>query len=484
MSVAHISLNFHRHRPPGLIGEIYDFILSQAPHPIHEVALAGAIALFAGIVGRQFNFSDDGLNQYILLVADTGMGKDAAKAGMSKILGKLAKKRPAATNIMGPADFASGPALVKSIARRSYPCFVCVAGEVGIKLQQMANPRSSEHSQTLKRELLKLFTLSGAGRILEPYEYSDRKETTSAIMSPAFTLLGEGTGATVYEALDDTQVTNGLISRFTIIEYAGLCPEYNKGHQFALVSEPLVAKLDELYHHVSDLAQNEQVTVVGINPDAEGSLNAIREHARAVINSKSGEVVNNIWTRVAQKAGRLAALLAVAHNWQAPVITGEMIEWAASLVLTDTQRLSAKFEAGEMGTVDITDNEKQIDEIKKVIRKYLSREADQISDLKLRIMVEKKVIQYSYIHRSVAKLKPFATDKRKATAAIKSTLISLCEMGRLREIRAIFDKGEKFEHTTNSGKTYEILNLKWVLGLEDGNVDEAVARKSPQFWNS
>ena len=60
--------------PPGLVGEIAQFIYAQAPRPVPEISLAGALGMIAGIVGRAYNISGTGLNQYTLLLAPTGTG--------------------------------------------------------------------------------------------------------------------------------------------------------------------------------------------------------------------------------------------------------------------------------------------------------------------------------------------------------------------------------------------------------------------------
>lgn len=55
--------------PPGLLGEIAQFIYAASPRPVPEIALAGAIGLMAGMCGRAYNVSSTGLNQYVLLLA-------------------------------------------------------------------------------------------------------------------------------------------------------------------------------------------------------------------------------------------------------------------------------------------------------------------------------------------------------------------------------------------------------------------------------
>lgn len=47
----------------------------QAPYPVKEIAVAGALGLAAGVMGRAYNVSQTGLNQYILTLAPTGAGK-------------------------------------------------------------------------------------------------------------------------------------------------------------------------------------------------------------------------------------------------------------------------------------------------------------------------------------------------------------------------------------------------------------------------
>lgn len=71
--------------PPGLVGEIAQFIYAQAPRPVPEIALAGALGMVAGIAGRAYNVSGTGLNQYTLLLAPTGTGKEAIASGIDKL---------------------------------------------------------------------------------------------------------------------------------------------------------------------------------------------------------------------------------------------------------------------------------------------------------------------------------------------------------------------------------------------------------------
>lgn len=458
---------FHRRLPHGIVGQVADYIHRQAPQPIIEVATAGALAYIAGIIGRQYNFNGDGLNLYVLLVAPTGAGKDAAKAGMNKVNALLAKRAPAASSIIGPADYASGPALVKSIARRDYACFVCVMGEVGFKLKQMADPRAPDHAHSLLRELLKLYSLSGEGRVLEGHEHSDAKLSTKPVASPAITILGEGTPTTVYGALDENQIANGLLSRFIALEYSGPVPEYNKKHAAARISDETMSRLERLFTHTQKLAVDGEIVNVGIYPDAEALIDDVRKFARATINEKQTDVVGGIWTRVAQQVSRLAALLAVSHNYESPVIDADMVRWAASLVLKNAKRLSAKFDSGEMGDADETDNQRQIEEVRKFLARYIARPNSQFGDYRSRAAHSQGAIMYRDLQHGIGKLAAFRKDRRGSTNAIKATLATLCdELAVLRERRLVLSEADKSDPHRKNGRYFEIIDHNWLHGRE------------------
>ena len=77
--------------PPGVVGEIADYIYRSSVRPVPDVALAASIALCAGIVGRSYNVSGTGLNLYVILVAKSGVGKEGARTGINRL---IATQRP------------------------------------------------------------------------------------------------------------------------------------------------------------------------------------------------------------------------------------------------------------------------------------------------------------------------------------------------------------------------------------------------------
>ncbi len=111
--------------PPGFVGALAQFIYQQAPRPVAEVAIVGALGLMAGIAGRDWSISGTGLNLYAVLVARSGIGKEAMNTGIGKVITAAMVKCPEVGTAVDFSDYASGPALIKAICQN--PAFVNVA---------------------------------------------------------------------------------------------------------------------------------------------------------------------------------------------------------------------------------------------------------------------------------------------------------------------------------------------------------------------
>ena len=418
--------------PPGLVGEIAQFIYAQAPRPVPEIALAGALGLMSGIVGRAYNISGTGLNQYVLLLAPTGTGKEAIARGIDKLMGAIQRSVPASTDFIGPGEIASSQALIKYMAK-SANSFVSVVGEFGIQLKMMASPHAPPHLTGLMRLILDLFNKSGEGNVLRPSIYSDKDKNTASVLAPAFTMLGESTPEKFYEALDESMITSGLLPRFTTIEYTGDRPPLNPGHINAQPSFDLIERLGTICANALQLNSSHRAVNVQMTQQASAMFSDFDKHCDENINGSS-EVRRNLWNRAHVKALKLAALIAVGCNPFEPTIDGEMASWALNLVVADTRNLLAKFDAGEIGV----DNEetKQLTTAIKTIREYVTLPFSEVEKYVpgMGHLHGERIIPYSYIQRRLVAMAIFRKDRRGASEALKRTLKTLVERGDLQEV--------------------------------------------------
>ncbi|AKU43054.1 DNA primase [Rhodobacter phage RcTitan] len=427
--------------PPGLVGEIARFIYAQAPRQIPEVAIAGALGFVAGITGRAFNVSATGLNQYLLLLAPTGVGKEAMARGIDKLVNAVIKTVPTANEFMGPGSIASSPALIKYMSKGP-KSFVSIVGEFGLYLQQLGSHNAPPHLIELRKLILDLYNKSGQGNMLRPSIYSDRDKNTPEFPAPGFSLLGESTPEKFYEGLHEGLLSEGLLPRFTIIEYHGKKPELNRNHANVIPSPDMVERLASLFAICQGLNSQSMAQNVGFTPEAQASMDQYEIRCTAKENAADRDIVRQVWSRCHVKAMKLAAIVAVGCNPYAPMITEEIGEWARKIVNEDAVNLLKRFDAGEIG-ID-NEEQKQLAALMKAVKSYVVSpwpEVAKYSGDGASNLHSARIVPYSFLHRKLAAVAVFRKDRQGATQAIKRALKTLTERGDLAEMsRAVMSK--------------------------------------------
>lgn len=424
--------------PPGLVGELAQFIYNAAPRPVPEIALAGALGLMAGICGKAYNISNTGLNQYILLLAKTGMGKEGMAAGIDKLMNAVKLQVPTANEFIGPSHISSGQALVKYVHKNH--CFVSILGEFGLRIQNMSSLNASSHDRMLKQILLELYNKSGATDVYRASIYADFEKNSEATQGPAFSILGESVPSSFYNALSEEMISEGLLPRFLIIEYDGQRPDLNKAAATTYPPISLVDMLTTLCANCKQLAHNNKAINVQLD-DAAGALSdKFDQFTTRKINQTSNEVVLNLWNRAHLKALKLSALIAVGVNPYNPVVTKEYLEWSIDLIQKDIRQLTTKFETGEVGMN--TGENKQQDRIVQIIKEFINRPFEEVekyvtggvNPATRQMMHSSRVVPYSYISRKLIVDAHFKNDRMGATNAIKKNIQLLVDNDRMREV--------------------------------------------------
>ncbi len=439
--------------PPGLLGELAQFIYAAAPRPVPEIALAGAIGLMAGIVGRAYNISGTGLNHYVLLLADTGAGKEAMALGIDKIMEHIRFMVPSSANYIGPSEIASGQALIKHINKYSQ-CFVSVLGEFGLRIQQLSNARASSSEIMLRRMLLDLYNKSGAGQMFRGSIYADRDKNVDATRSPAFTILGESTPERFYGSLNEEMISEGLLPRFLIIEYVGQRPIFNKNAISAKPEFNLTDKFASLVAQCETVIHQGKTVNVECDPIAQKMLDEFDTYADALINKADKDIIKQLWNRAHIKALKLSALVAVGVHMIVPTILPQYVEWAINIVRADIKALSQKFESGLIGTN--AGEIKQQHDLKRVIRDWVMRDWEYCkkycqgkADKNLH---SDNIIPSSYLNKRLVGVASFANDSRKGTAALKVAIQVLVDGDKIREV----GNDEKLKRYNTTQKCYII----------------------------
>jgi hypothetical protein len=430
---------------PGLTGEVAQFIHRAAPRPLDEVAVAAAIAYLAGIVGRAYNVSGMGLNQYIALIAGTGLGKNAAKTGIDKLNNAVQAKL--FSNVIpvrrGPSSLASAEGLIKHIVE--FLCCTSTFGEVGFTFAEMTSRKANPTQKALKKVMLDLFTSSGGNTTFGGVSYSDKAKNVPTVVAPAWSFIGDATPSTFYGAFNEQSIHDGFLTRLLIIERElKTTVAENENGGLLLPPDELVTKIAILYRYVWGIEQaadnNKAYTWVDVPFDEESkqALKIIKKRIDAEVdkNNLGGcETVSEIHTRFAEKLLRLAALLAVGVNPYSPVITVTELTYAYNVVDHGTQQLIKRLQSGKLG--EPNEHIEQYEQLMKCLKTYLAKEWNPKFEKNYGIpehFKAKRLITYKYVH-SMLHRQPAFRNANNPKMALESTLQTFEKAEHLIKIR-------------------------------------------------
>jgi len=366
-----------------------------------------------------------GLNQYIVLLADTGAGKNSARVAIDKIYAAIDPMLPHGVHLRkGLGTIPSPQGLLKSLAgdgkdpNTSRLCCLSLLGEIGLWLQEINDKKADANRKGIRRLILDLFTASGGSTRSGDIGYSDSAKNVGEITAPAYSILGDSTQHAFYKALNEDSVAEGFLTRFTVIEYQlHTLPEPNPNHNSVLLDPNLLYKLVELVHSVvtvermADSTRHYNWIDVPLDDasqkfdvELERKIRHTMEH-----HNRNGEGhLSSIWSRFQEKTLRLAALLAVGVAPQSPCITMAEMGWAHDLVMRGTEILIKRFQAGHVG--DISPHIIQHEQLLNCLREYLKKDWQPSFVRNYGITQDHKnqrVITYRYIHNMLHKRPAF-----------------------------------------------------------------------------
>lgn len=416
--------------PPGLVGELAEYFYSTSIRPVREISLAASIACLAGICGRAYNISNQGLSQYLILLAKTGTGKEAMSGGISKLFNLLRPRVPMVTNFLGPSSFSSGPAVHRTLAAK--PCFLSILGEFGYTVQRLSSNRAISAELTLKQLILDVYGKSGFGQLLLPSAYSNIEKDIAPVASPNITILGEATPESFYEGLDASHIESGFLSRFLIMEYKGDRPNTNKNFN-KKPSDELIEKMVELVTVSLTVQNNNTFCPVEISKQGQTMLDTFDAYADSKIRGAQ-DLTRQIWNRAHLKALKLSGLLAVGCDPHNPVVTEEIATWVIQIVEQDCVAIQERFSSGDVGLGD----SKQIHDIERIVENWQKMSTHDSSKYgATEKMLKAGIIPYNFLLRKTYSLAAFRNDRLGSTMALKRALSVMVDTGLLIEVPKI-----------------------------------------------
>ena len=440
---------------------------------VDEISIITGIAAFAGLFGHQYNVSGTGLNLYLMLIAKSGVGKNAINDCLDRLQKRVEEysgsggagggfcvekgKSDGSMQIytfMTQQYYASSAALMSLFAEDNRRSVVSVWSEFGQKLKQFSVARADSRMAEMKQLLTSIYDKSGKDAYIGGIKYSNKTNDKVVKDSFAFSIIGETTPGAYEDGINSSMAEDGFLSRFITIEYNG-DTENNVYHTENKPDVPL--EILELFHAVFYSTADHGIKVE-MTEDAKWIYTEFLNHKDKMLSGVDNEAIRQLWSRAPLKALKLAALLACGENLDDPTINGAHLQWALEVLRYSIQKLFKRI--NETGLATAEKASVQLQEMKRVIGEFVKKGLkgelpEKFSKfVDLTSIVPKITIPHSYLSSRLTMLKSFSNSAN-TIKSIESAEIDLINQGVIIEV----SRKEALEDFFFTGRLFRIADI-------------------------
>jgi hypothetical protein len=318
---------------PAVMRDAFEWILSVSIYPMPAAAIGALIPFFGAVLGRKVQ--DDyrtRTNIYFATLAPTGAGKDRPREAIAEIAA-----RAGALSLLGSESPSSAAGIVTQV--ESSPSICLPIDEVG-KLMQSCNDARASHLVRMRDVLTRAFT-SSTNPAWKPDGYRDEKENRT-IPFPNLCLSATGVPDDFLQSLSHGNITDGFLPRFVVLQagYGGRQKPQDVGPPGSVVDWVSAWQKAPSGGNIAEIA-NPEVIRATKTAEADAIFEAYAD-AKSAVNFDGQPIEQALWTRAAQKVGRLALIHACCNCVppSVPVITEQSVRWGIEIVDHSTQWLA------------------------------------------------------------------------------------------------------------------------------------------------
>lgn len=428
--------------PPGLMGEVARYMFSVSLRPVKDISILSALAMFSGICGKAWNtHTNGGLNNYFILVARSGLGKDAFRTNISRVLqqveergGKEGGPLFGARSVLDTARYASEQALMKATicadGDMSRLSFVHYMDEISQFIIDISTGKGK--APELAHAMLTLYSSSDFYARADGLKYSNKENNHAGGRLASYSLAGECTPSDFYSNLTPQMLAGGFMSRVIAWECTAKRPLENKNTRVAM-SDELTTTLGQIIMQSYIITQSTQPCIVKMEPEAEALYDELDIEVNLLLNGPDGdeekdEVIRQAHNRRAFKILRLACLLAVADNCFVPVVSVEHFNWAKRFVDAANDHIIQKHREGEVGSDGIKREKIVLNKVMTLLQTRKGRDQQRYPMLTQNFVVTKSDIRVNTIDMAAF------NDRQGKVEIFDKVLTSLCQLGALRPL--------------------------------------------------
>lgn len=322
-------------RVPGKLQEVVDYINAGAWISQPGFAVMAALGVGSACASRIY-ISENGVpvNLWLLTVGEPSCGKQWPRDAIKALMNAAGYGA-----MLNQGGYTSKEALFTVLKRT--PAHLTMLDEAGMWLES-AKGDSKGFQAGLISKLMEAFGSEESSiRPEERANNSRHQVEIRDICKPGVSMYLSTTPSTLYRALSDKDIHSGFVPRLLILE--SHIKEDPRGYRRRDKSErapppaSLVEWMKSIRTHIGNLSPDDNGgwldTVLREIPISDAAIDAFRALTDVCSKTRNQLPRGALYGRCVYQAERVANVLAAFDNPQAPVITGEIAEWACKFVL-------------------------------------------------------------------------------------------------------------------------------------------------------
>ena len=321
----------------GVIADMMALMAATAKRPQPVLALGASLCAIGALMGRKYRTeSNIRSNLYVVGIAESGAGKNHSRVVINELF-----RKANLLQYLGGNKIASGSGLLTAIQRQ--PAILFQLDEFGMFLSAAADrKRSPRYVCEILDLMTELYTTSGTTYFGVEYASTQHNNAHRAIHQPCACIYGTTTPLHFWQALQASNVADGSLARFLIMESEDDFPDSNEA--FGVIDPPqdLIDRLilihqggGKLNGNLTDAGAIDEVLVdprvVPMTPQARATFRQLDQELVERLRTSRGTGYSSILARIEENATKLALIRAVSRDPVDPQIEDHDAEWGIML---------------------------------------------------------------------------------------------------------------------------------------------------------
>lgn len=321
----------------GVIADMMALMASTAKRPQPVLALGASLCAVGALMGRKYRTeSNIRSNLYVVGIAESGAGKNHSRVVINELF-----RKANLLQYLGGNKIASGSGFLTAIQRQ--PAILFQLDEFGMFLSAAADrKRSPRYVCEILDLMTELYTTAGTTYFGVEYASTQHNNAHRAIHQPCACIYGTTTPLHFWQALQASNVADGSLARFLIMESEDDFPDSND--IFGTIDPPqdLINRLllihdggGKLNGNLTDVGAIDEVLVeprvVPMTPQARDAFRALDQELVGQLRKSRGTGYSSILARIEENATKLAFIRAVSRDPVDPRIEDHDAHWGIML---------------------------------------------------------------------------------------------------------------------------------------------------------